>query len=137
MFKVYKNKNKLKISFSSMLKNIDDAAEETKKFLSECGHEKHEFNIILVMREALINATIHGNKHDEKKLVTYSLQYHNNKFSMKITDQGNGFDWQSILKKKSDINSENGRGLLIIKKYTKYFEYNKKGNKLKIKEILK
>jgi len=133
MFDIVKNDNGLDLSFSAVLANIDRAAEETKKFLISINKKEHTFNTVLVMREALINAVIHGNKCNENKIVKYSLNYENKYLRMSISDEGCGFDWKATFERESDSTADCGRGLFIMKTYTSYIEYNEKGNKLLLK----
>ena len=130
MFEISKTDNKLEISFSAALKNIDKAAEETKSFLVMINKKEHTFNTVLVMREGLINAVIHGNKCDENKTVMYKLIFENQYLKMNISDEGNGFDWKKMFEKEADSTADCGRGLFIMKTYSSFMEYNQIGNQL-------
>jgi len=123
----------LNITFSSSLDNIDEAAENTKKFLITHNKGDYVFNAILVMREGLSNAVIHGNQYDENKVVTYYCKLDNHDLIFEITDQGNGFDWKKELKKQQDTTAICGRGLYIMNIYSKSMTYNSIGNHLMLK----
>ena len=131
-----KTATKLSIIFSSDLKHIDKTAEETKLFLAGLGKKDHTFTILLIIREALINATIHGNRCDAQKKVTFEIEYQNNKFVIQVIDNGPGFDYEKIFKKQQDTSLESGRGLFIMKTYASKVNYNKKGNHLTIEMLI-
>ena len=129
---------KLEICFSSTTDNIDIAAMETEKFLAENSLKDIAFDVILVMREALINAVKYGSGENLKKKIKYSLKNQGNFLVMKVEDEGEGFDWKKKLKQGIPMtDSSNGRGLAIMKSYFHIIEYNKKGNILTLhKKIL-
>ena len=120
----------INITLSATLTNIDRAAEKTERFLSTSNMEELIFDIILVLREALTNAVIHGSEKNPQKDVTYSLQAENGFLLMEVEDKGDGFDWRSYLDR--DLPSEQGcgRGLAIMKRYSTSIEYNEKGNRV-------
>jgi serine/threonine-protein kinase RsbW len=130
MFKVLKGPSCLKISLSAALENIDKAGDETRKLLIARGIEDQWFQIILVMREALANAIIHGSCSNRQKIISYSLRMKSVCMIIEIEDQGDGFDWQALLRKKPNTTRVGGRGLAIMRKYFSDIEYNDKGNRL-------
>ena len=91
------------------------------------GFKKKTFNIILGIREALINAVIHGSGMDEKKIVKFGLKYGEKNLFIKIEDEGEGFNWRKR-KKKPPLTKESGRGMAIMKNCFEEVKYNKKGN---------
>jgi anti-sigma regulatory factor (Ser/Thr protein kinase) len=58
----------LDIALSATLENVDRAGEETKRFLESGGMGSCFFETVLVMREALTNAVIHGSGSDPMPL---------------------------------------------------------------------
>jgi anti-sigma regulatory factor (Ser/Thr protein kinase) len=120
----------LKQSFSATLENVDKAAEKIKQFLIVNGIKEQSFNIVLGMREALINAVTHGNGSNSQKKVTFSLQLEGHNLIMEVEDEGEGFDWNTCLLKTLPSREESGRGLAIMKRTFTSIEYNEKGNRL-------
>ena len=54
-------------------------------------------NILISLTEAVTNAIKHGNGSDEKKTVQVSLQkLGKNKIAFQISDEGSGFDYESV-----------------------------------------
>ena len=133
MFDISKTLNNLEITFTPVLENIDKAAEETKSFLIDLDKKQHAFNVVLVIREGLINAVMHGNKCDKNKKVIYSIKYNKPDLLIKIEDQGSGFDWKECMVRKNDSTKDCGRGLVIMQKYAISAQYNDIGNKLLLK----
>ena len=130
MFQSSNTSKRLEIVFSAVLENVDRAAEETEKFLIAKGLENISFKIILGMREALVNAIIHGCGKVSRKMIRYDLQLEDDFLTITVEDQGNGFDWMSCLKADLPSMKDSGRGLSIMKKYFSDIKYNEKGNRL-------
>ena len=70
--------------------------------------------------EACSNAIEHGNKFSQEKRVRVTLQFNGSTFTASVLDQGDGFNFQSLLDDDSppDMMSERGRGLIIMKAFT-------------------
>ncbi|MBW2609238.1 MAG: ATP-binding protein [Deltaproteobacteria bacterium] len=126
----------LKQSFSATLENVDRAAEKIQQFLIKTGIKDRSFNIILGMREALINAVTHGNGSDSKKKVTFRLQMEGHNLIMEVEDEGRGFDWNACLMKPLPSREESGRGLAIMKRTFTSIEFNEKGNRLILEKMI-
>lgn len=126
----------IKLPFPAALENIDKAARKIERFLANVGinDPSKSFNIVLGMREALNNAVMHGCKRDLNKTVSLSLRMENGHLIMEVEDEGEGFDWQTRMKKALPFKEENGRGLAIMKRFFTSVTYNKKGNKLIMKK---
>ncbi len=134
LFSVVRDTNRLEISFSSSMQNVDRVDVETRKLLNEIGLHSEIFSVSLVMREALTNAVRHGHRFDPRKIVKYSLSFNGEDLVMIIEDQGNGFDWQAARERTPDFQADHGRGLPIMSQYFAEAVYNDKGNKLVLKK---
>ncbi len=114
--------------------------------------------IMLLVNEALSNAVYHGNlkmpkefrktksilefeKHIAKtkphffdKKVEIETSITPDKFLLKITDSGDGFDYEKVLQKQSPPHpmEEHGRGIFIIKNSCDEVFFNNNGKTLKI-----
>jgi serine/threonine-protein kinase RsbW len=128
--------DRLTISFQSTMENIDRADQESRIFLEKSGLQSEIFPVCLCMREGLTNAVRHGHQNNASRIVKYSLSRTGNGLIMEIEDEGDGFDWKSVEKRKPDSDSEHGRGLVIIRKYFSTYTFNEKGNKLTLVKIL-
>jgi len=130
MFRVSQNSKEIDFSFSASLRNIDRAAEETKEFLKKAGKENQSFNIILGLREALINAVVHGCRKNSRRVIIYNLRIENDSFFMEVEDEGYGFDWRTYFGKGIPSIQEHGRGVAIMERCFSSMKYNERGNKL-------
>lgn len=67
--------------------------------------------------EAANNAIIHGNKCNPSKNITLSFKIFPKEITLKISDEGEGFEIQKLRNPLAPENvfAENGRGILIIK----------------------
>jgi len=132
MFDINKSAKNLSMIFSSVLQNIDRAADELRIFLIGIGKKSQAFHPLLVIREALINAITHGNRCDEKKMVKVNVSYQPEQIEIDVTDEGDGFLWEDIMKRENDDTIDHGRGLQIMKIYSHHLQYNTKGNQVKL-----
>ena len=93
-------------------KLIDEFSEELK--LSSDLYGK----ILIACIEGVNNSIVHGNKLDENKIVKFEVKEFNKKILIKISDQGNGFDYSNVPDPTKPENIENisGRGVFLMKK---------------------
>ena len=134
VFHIFHSPDRLDLSFSATLENVDKAAQETKRFLSRVHAEKHAFDVVLVLREALANAVLDGNKLDPNKMVTYAVHLEGDTLIMEIEDEGDGFDWRQHLGKDPPPHADSGRGVAIMEIYCQEVAFNDKGNKLVLRK---
>jgi anti-sigma regulatory factor (Ser/Thr protein kinase) len=88
----------------------------------------------LTVDELFLNAVIHGNKDDASKSVAIKVDLDDEKITITITDQGEGFDWQRVLDRNTpaDLENEGGRGIFLVKHYVDSIHYNKIGNEVRV-----
>lgn len=88
-------------------------------------------DIQLVITEAVGNAFLHGTKGLKNPKVMIELHICNNSISMRIKDNGSGFDYRSFRDfGEFDILAEKGRGLFLISKIVDELRFNDKGNEI-------
>jgi len=119
---------------SAELGNIDKASDVTKEFLQAHELEHCAFDVLLVMREALANAVIHGCRSDAQKQVEYKLEYDGRVLTMRVADSGPGFGWNVASTAPPQPESTRGRGLNIMRHYFDAMEYNERGNELVLRK---
>ena len=130
LFDIAEKEDGVRILFSAELANVDRVAAEMEDFLNSKHIEAHSFIVILCLREALVNAVIHGNRQDMNKRVRLDLRIKEDNLIIKVEDEGDGFDWRKKFYDEPTIKAESGRGMMIMKKLFKNVKYNRKGNKL-------
>jgi serine/threonine-protein kinase RsbW len=86
-------------------------------------------NILIATLEAANNAILHGNKLDEKKSVNIVCKIEENKLSIKIDDEGGGFDYKNVPDPTAPENIENvnGRGIFLMEKLSDRIEFTRNG----------
>jgi len=74
-------------------------------------------NFQIAVSEAIVNAIVHGNKENPEKFVYVLIECSDKCLSIKIQDQGEGFDIKELPDPtdQSNILKEHGRGIFIIK----------------------
>ena len=96
--------------------------------------EEDIFAIHLALEEALINAIKHGNKMNPKKSVKIDYSVTSDKVEISMTDEGPGFDPESVPDPRlgENLYKNEGRGLLLMHAYMDEVEFNKRGNSVRI-----
>ncbi len=121
------------VRMSAELVNIDKAGAVTKRFLEEHGMGGQSFGVLLGMREALANAVVHGCGKDPLKEVRYQLSVKNATLTMRVEDQGQGFDWRKAPREVPDPEATSGRGMPILHQYFDEVSFNDMGNILEMR----
>lgn len=82
--------------------------------------------LLLSVTEATTNAIIHANKSNNNKKVTLSGNVENDMFTLRIKDEGEGFDPSSVPDptEPENLYKETGRGLYLMRFYMDKLVYN-------------
>jgi len=110
----------VKLVLPSDVKLIDLVHAATEKMAEFAGFDADEaLNVGLAMREAVINAIIHGNRRDRALKVHVTLSSRGREFRARVRDQGEGFDPLTRPDPTAEENLLNtsGRGLLLIRAF--------------------
>jgi serine/threonine-protein kinase RsbW len=93
-------------------------------------NEHDVFSIKLALEEALVNAIKHGNQMDRTKKVRMAYQFHADRFEVRISDDGTGFDPSDVPDPTAFENLERpcGRGLMLMRHYMTEVSFNDRGN---------
>ena len=95
-------------------------------------------NISISVDELLNNALIHGNDLDETKKIYVKITFDNEKFTVSVEDEGNGFDYNHLLTEFSE-NAQTlptKRGLFIVNYLMDELSFNEKGNMVTMAKYL-
>ncbi|HZL56679.1 MAG TPA: ATP-binding protein [Bryobacteraceae bacterium] len=104
-------------SYPSTLESVDIAEAEILKAASDAGFEEDEQHRIgMAVRECMVNAVVHGNRYNRNKQVRVSVAKDGNRFSIRIIDQGEGFEVQEIPDplQENNLLRHSGRGLFLM-----------------------
>jgi serine/threonine-protein kinase RsbW len=92
-------------------------------------------NVLICLNEACINAIVHGNRLSPTLKVYINLEVWDKKrLVFSISDEGNGFDYQTLEDPTLVENREKevGRGVYIIRKLADQCIFNDRGNQLEL-----
>ena len=120
----------------SIASDTEDSREVVTSVLAEleksCWPEHDVFGVHLAMEEALVNAIKHGNHLDPEKAVDVVCHVSPDRVFIRITDEGDGFDPESVPDPTEEDNLEipSGRGLMLMRCYMDSVEFNARGNEV-------
>ena len=115
------------LKLPSRLEAVAEGAAAVADFLSRTDiGEDVTFGIDMAVREGLANAVIHGNKLDEKKIVTIRIVRSPDSLEINVRDQGQGFDPKTISDptKEENILKTSGRGIFLMRNFMDQVEWS-------------
>jgi anti-sigma regulatory factor (Ser/Thr protein kinase) len=129
MISIQQQDGQLDIELSSDPDLMEHVTREAQYFITESGYRKNT-DLKVIIRELVSNAIIHGNRMDPERHVKMHLEHMGGgTFSVMITDEGTGFDYQSVKYNLPDRPSNSAcRGLALVKALTCRLEFNGAGN---------
>lgn len=88
------------------------------------------FAIHLAVEEALVNAVVHGNRLDPKKIVHVNCEVASEFVRLEVTDEGEGFDPGTVpdCTLEERLEAPSGRGVMLMRSFMTRIAYNAKGN---------
>ena len=107
-------------TLDSTLETVDSAEQAAGKVATEAGFDEDEvMRISMAVREAAVNAVLHGNAYDPAKKVSLVLERTAVDLIITIRDQGKGLDMSKI---PDPLAAENllktsGRGIFLIRSF--------------------
>ncbi|MHC1713176.1 MAG: ATP-binding protein [Solidesulfovibrio sp.] len=116
------------IRFAAGLKLVDRAVAETVAFIESRNVTGSLFEVKLLLREALLNAVIHGSGLNPARTVVLEVLTAEGRLSFSVTDQGPGFDWRAGRATLPPPEALSGRGLAILTIYADDVRFNAAGN---------
>jgi serine/threonine-protein kinase RsbW len=114
----------LDILLESTLDSVDSAESLVLKTAREIGFEEDDLHDLgMAVREAMVNAVVHGNRYNLKKKVHLSVSQGTDRVSIQITDEGEGFERTELPDPLAEENllRQSGRGLLLIQAFVDEF----------------
>ena len=92
----------------------------------------------LILSELLNNAVVHGNKSDRTKRVYIVAEASDGLLSVRIRDEGVGFDYKNVIKQghMNEVLCERGRGILLVTALTDKLSFNETGNLIQFEKRL-
>jgi serine/threonine-protein kinase RsbW len=102
------------------MESVSEVEAAAEQFASEAGFDDDErFRITMAVREAAVNAVLHGNDYDPGKKIAVSFENTGKSLVMKICDEGKGLDPDTL---PDPLAPENlmrgtGRGIFLIRSF--------------------
>jgi serine/threonine-protein kinase RsbW len=102
------------------MESVSEVEAAADKLAEEAGLDEDErFRVTMAVREAAVNAVLHGNEYDPAKQIAVSLENTGSALVFTIADQGKGLNPDSI---PDPLSPENllrgtGRGIFLIRSF--------------------
>ncbi len=104
----------------STLESVDAAEAWVLEAAEKAGvHEDDLHKIGMAVRECMVNAVVHGNRYNAHKKVHVTVNATAERFTIKIADQGEGFDLSDLPDPLAEENllRHSGRGIFLIQAF--------------------
>jgi serine/threonine-protein kinase RsbW len=136
MFELVRTNKEFRLKMSATLENIEEADNQLTVFLNQRHLPVDIFAVRILLREALLNAVIHGSGKDPDLSVHFDVRVNSSDMVLTIEDFGPGFAWAD---RKQEINvlGDGGRGLALMKIYSDTMTFSESGNRLTLKKNFK
>ena len=113
-------KNRVSYTLESSLASVQKVEQTAEEYATRAGFDEDTApNIAMAVREAAVNAVLHGNAYDPGKHITASFETTADSLIVRITDQGPGLDPETIPDPLSPENilRGSGRGIFLIRAF--------------------
>jgi serine/threonine-protein kinase RsbW len=112
-------------SLDSTLESVDSAEELALGMAQRAGFDEDDLmKIGMAVRESMVNAVVHGNRYNAHKKVRLAVQHSAGGLTVRIADEGEGFDPESLPDPLAPENlmRTSGRGIFLIRSFMDEFE---------------
>ena len=126
---------KKEITINSSVENLAYVEKEIESVFDEFGISFDLFgNVLMAVTEAVNNAIQYGNRNDVTKQVLIKFNTINGNLKVAISDQGSGFDYESLPDPTDPENIEKleGRGIFLMKSLSDNLSFHQSGSKVEM-----
>jgi serine/threonine-protein kinase RsbW len=112
--------SRITYTLDSSLDSVNKVEETAEQMARKAGVDDDEiFRISMAVREAAVNAVLHGNAYDPQKRMTASFENTGSDLVIRITDEGRGLDPATLPDPLAPENllRGSGRGIFIIRSF--------------------
>jgi len=130
--------HRVSYTLDSTLDTVNSAEEVASQIATEAGFGDEEvLKIAMAVREAAVNAVLHGNAYDPSKKVTVDFERTARQLVITIRDQGKGLDLAKVPDPLAPENllKTSGRGIFLIRSFMDEVEINPSQTGTEIKLI--
>lgn len=109
----------------STLESVDSAEELAVGVAQRAGFDEDDLmKIGMAVRESMVNAVAHGNRYNAHKKVRLSVVNNAEQFTVRIADEGEGFDCSKVPDPLAPENlmRTSGRGIFLIRSFMDDFQ---------------
>ncbi len=107
-------------TLESSLESVDKVEQTAEQMARDAGIDEDEtFKFSMAVREAAVNAVLHGNAYDPQKRITASFENTGEDIIIRISDQGQGLDPAKLPDPLAPENllRGSGRGIFLIRSF--------------------
>lgn len=107
-------------TLDSTLETVNSAEETAGRLAADAGFDDEEvMKIAMAVREAAVNAVLHGNGYDPGKKVTLAFERTARDLVITVRDQGKGLDLSRVPDPLAPENlmKTSGRGIFLIRSF--------------------
>lgn len=109
----------------STLESVDHAEEIAVGLAKRAGFGEDDLTKIgMAVRESMVNAVVHGNRYNANKKVRFSVSKNSESLTVRIADEGEGFDFENLPDPCAEENlfRSSGRGIFLIRSFMDEFQ---------------
>ena len=109
----------------STLESVDSAEEIALAVAERAGFDEDDLmKIGMAVRESMVNAVVHGNRYNAHKKVRFSVTHNAARLTVRIADEGEGFDFAKLPDPLAADNlmRTSGRGIFLIRSFMDEFQ---------------
>ena len=112
----------------STLASVDHAEEIASGMAQLAGFDEDDLmKIGIAVREAVVNAVVHGNRYNANKKVRFSVVKNSERLTVRVADEGEGFDSEHLPDPLAPENllRTSGRGIFLIRSFMDELKINR------------
>ena len=107
-------------TLESSLDSVNRVEQTAEEMARKAGLEEEEiYRVAMAVREAAVNAVLHGNSYDPEKQITASFEQTADSLVIRIADQGKGLNPETLPDPLAPENilRPSGRGIFLIRRF--------------------
>ena len=105
---------------ASTMESVAEVEAAAEKLTHQAGLDEDEsFHVVMAVREAAVNAVLHGNGYDPNKQISVSFENTGKSLVITVADEGEGFDLERLPDPLAPENKlrGTGRGIFLIRSF--------------------